>query len=97
MTGFTREGCCTTGPMDLGSHTVREGGRAGAREGGSEWLACCLWQKATMHISFPSLLSALPFQGVRRGLGRLPPLLQGPRERPHDPPPGILISGAESE
>lgn len=22
MTGFTREGCCTTGPMDLGSHTV---------------------------------------------------------------------------
>ena len=22
MTGFTREGCCTTGPEDLGSHTV---------------------------------------------------------------------------
>lgn len=22
MTGFTREGCCTTGPMDTGSHTV---------------------------------------------------------------------------
>jgi len=22
MTGFTREGCCTTGPMDIGSHTV---------------------------------------------------------------------------
>jgi uncharacterized protein len=20
--GFTREGCCTTGPQDLGSHTV---------------------------------------------------------------------------
>ena len=22
MTGFTREGCCTTGPEDLGSHTI---------------------------------------------------------------------------
>ncbi len=22
MTGFTREGCCTTGPEDIGSHTV---------------------------------------------------------------------------
>lgn len=22
MTGFTREGCCTTGPQDIGSHTV---------------------------------------------------------------------------
>lgn len=22
MTGFTREGCCTTGPEDVGSHTV---------------------------------------------------------------------------
>ena len=22
MTGFTREGCCTTGPEDTGSHTV---------------------------------------------------------------------------
>ena len=22
MTGFTREGCCTTGPDDVGSHTV---------------------------------------------------------------------------
>lgn len=22
MTGFTREGCCTTGPQDFGSHTV---------------------------------------------------------------------------
>lgn len=22
MTGFTREGCCTTGPDDIGSHTV---------------------------------------------------------------------------
>ena len=22
MTGFTREGCCTTGPEDVGSHTI---------------------------------------------------------------------------
>src|SRR5436190_68855 len=44
VTGFYRDGCCTTGPEDVGSHTIcavvtaeflaRQGGRAGRRAAG---------------------------------------------------------------
>lgn len=53
MTGFTREGCCTTGPMDTGSHTVRADVYMHA--GGSR--ACC-----------PSLCGRVRFSGSRQGL-----------------------------
>ena len=29
VTGFYRDGCCTTGPEDAGSHTICRGGECG--------------------------------------------------------------------
>ncbi|HET8953183.1 MAG TPA: DUF2237 family protein, partial [Solirubrobacteraceae bacterium] len=33
LTGFFREGCCSTGPEDLGSHTVCANGSSACRTG----------------------------------------------------------------